>query len=105
MASFGVGVPDTEEDIIRVGSGTSPHDLAAAVAHACYNGNPPVLRAIGAGAVNQAMKALAVARQFVAPRAIDLTVRPGFTTIKAPDRNNPGQQVDVSALLLKVIID
>lgn len=94
----------TEEDVIRVGNSTPPHDLAAAIAHACYDGRPPTLRAIGAGAVNQAIKACAVARQFVAPRAIDLTLRPGFDTILVPSKTNPGEQDEVSAILLKVVV-
>lgn len=88
----------TEEEVLRVGAGTPAQELAAAIAHACYEGNPPVLRAIGAGAVNQAIKACAVARQFVAPKAMDLTVKPGFTTLQMDDG-------EVSAVLLKVIID
>lgn len=92
-------VLDTEEHVLRVGASTSPQELAAAIAHGCYEGKPPVLRAIGAGAVNQAIKACAVARQYVAPRAMDLTFRPGFTTLKMHDNDN------VSAIVLKVIID
>jgi stage V sporulation protein S len=97
-------VANTEENVLRVGGGTSAQELAAAIAHACYENNPPVLRAIGAGAVNQAIKACAVARQFVAPRAMDLTVKPGFTTISVPSKTVPGTQEDVSAVLLRVVI-
>ena len=98
-------LPDTEEDVIRVGSSTPPHDLAAAIAHACYDNRPPMLRAIGAGAVNQAIKACAVARQYVAPRAIDLTVKPGFATVSMPSKTVPGEMDEVSAILLKVVVE
>lgn len=98
-------LPNTEEDVIRVGSSTPPHDLAAAIAHACYDGRPPTLRAIGAGAVNQAIKACAVARQYVAPRALDLTVRPGFATVSMPSKTEPGEMDDVSAILLRVVVE
>ncbi len=70
--------------------------LASAVSHAIYDSRPVTLRAIGAGAVNQAIKAIAIARGFVAPRGIDLAVRPGFTTVTMHDG-------DVSAVTLKVI--
>lgn len=40
------------------------------------------MRAIGASAVNQASKACAIARGFVAPRGIDLTFVIGFDDIK-----------------------
>jgi len=43
------------------------------------------MRAVGAGAVNQAVKAIAIARGYVAPRGMDLTCVPGFATIKSRD--------------------
>ncbi len=39
------------------------------------------IQAIGAGAVNQAVKAVAIARGFVAPGGIDLVCVPAFTDI------------------------
>lgn len=39
------------------------------------------IQAIGAGAVNQAVKAVAIARGFVAPGGIDLICVPAFTDI------------------------
>jgi len=89
---------DTEEPVLRVGATTAPQELAAAIAHACYEGKPPTLRAIGAGSVNQAVKGAAIARQYVAARAMDLTLRPGWGTVNMPDKDN------VSAIVLKVII-
>lgn len=89
---------DDEDGVLRVGASTSPQDLAASIAHACYDGKPPVIRAIGAGAVNQAIKACAIARQYVAPRAMDLSIRPGFTTVQM-------REGDVSAIVLKVLIN
>lgn len=44
------------------------------------------MRAIGAGAVNQAVKACAIARGYVAVRGIDLLVRPGFGTVVINDK-------------------
>lgn len=71
--------------------------LASALSHAVYDSRPVTLRAIGAGAVNQAIKAIAIARGYVAPRGIDLSCRPGFTTVTMTDG-------DVSAVTLKVIV-
>ena len=39
------------------------------------------LLAVGAGACNQAVKAVAVARGYVSPQGIDLTVKPGFEDV------------------------
>ena len=70
-----------EEHLLRVSAGSSPQALASAVAHAIYESRQVKLRAVGAGAVNQAVKAIAIARGYTAPRGIDLVVKPGFETI------------------------
>ncbi len=40
------------------------------------------MQAIGAGAVNQAIKAIAIARGFVAPSGIDLVCIPAFVDVQ-----------------------
>ena len=40
------------------------------------------MQAIGAGAVNQAIKAIAIARGFVAPSGIDLVCIPAFVDLQ-----------------------
>ncbi len=40
------------------------------------------MQAIGAGAINQAVKAVAIARGFVAPSGVDLICIPAFTDIE-----------------------
>ena len=39
------------------------------------------MQAIGAGAINQAVKAIAIARGYVAPAGMDLVCIPGFIDI------------------------
>lgn len=77
--------PATEEDFLRVGGGSNPQSVASAIAHAIYEHKAVKLRAVGASAVNQAVKAMAIARGYVAPRGFDLTCKPGFTTISSHD--------------------
>jgi stage V sporulation protein S len=77
--------PSTQEPFLRVSAGSNPQSVASAIAHAIYeNGNVKV-RAVGAGAVNQAVKAMAIARGYVAPKGKDLVCKPGFTTIESRD--------------------
>ena len=76
---------DQEEDVLRVSGGTSAHDLAAAISHGIYDGKRPVLRAIGAGAVNQAVKGVAIAQSFVGSRGLVLSIRPGFVEVQMKD--------------------
>lgn len=75
----------TEEPFLRVSAGSNPQSVASAIAHAIYDKREVKLRAVGAGAVNQAVKSIAIARGYVAPRGLDLTCKPGFTTIESHD--------------------
>jgi stage V sporulation protein S len=77
----------TEENILRVGAGSNPQSVASAIAHAIYEARTCKIRAVGAGAVNQAVKAIAIARGYAAPRGIDLVCIPGFSTIESHDGN------------------
>lgn len=78
-------VSSTEEPFLRVSAGSNPQSVASAIAHAIYEKHEVKLRAVGAGAVNQAVKAIAISRGYVAPRGMDLICKPGFTTIESRD--------------------
>lgn len=78
-------LPTTEEPFLRVSAGSNPQSVASAIAHAIYDKKAVQLRAVGAGAVNQAVKAIAIASGYVAPRGMVLSCRPGFTTIESRD--------------------
>lgn len=76
---------EAEEGILRIKNSSDPTVVAQAISNALYDGHQVVLRAIGAGAVNQAVKACAIARGYVAPRGLDLFVKPGFDTVHFKD--------------------
>jgi stage V sporulation protein S len=84
-----------ERPLLVKGS-TDVKGLGMAIHTSLLNGNPPVLRAIGAGAVNQALKGIIVARSYVAQRGLDLVVRPGFEDVKGHRGD------DVSCMTLRV---
>ena len=86
------------EVLLKVKSSSSAANLAAAIANNVYSGSVVTLRAIGAAAVNQSMKAIAIANGYVAPRSIRLLVLPGFTTVTMEDG-------DISALTFKIIVE
>ena len=86
-----------DEKILRVGSGSPAPALASAISHAIYAKQSVLLRAIGAGAVNQAAKAIAIAGGFVGARGYTLSVRIGFTTLDMEDKTG------VTAMTFKVI--
>jgi stage V sporulation protein S len=80
-----IATPSAEEPFLRVSANSNPQSVASAIAHAIYDTRAVKLRAIGAGATNQAVKAIAIARGYVAPRGLDLTCKPGFTTVASRD--------------------
>lgn len=72
---------------LRVGSSTPVAQLASAIANRIYSGHTVVLQAIGAGAISQAVKAIAVAGSFTttAPHSILLSARPAFEDVPGQD--------------------
>ena len=72
---------DKEGRSLKVSSSTEAKSLAGAIASCTREGSRVELTAIGAGSVNQAIKAIAIARQYVEEEAIDLCFRPEFVEI------------------------
>jgi len=69
-------------EVLKVSSNSSPNKVAGALAGVLRERGNAELQAIGAGALNQGVKALAIARGFVAPSGIDLICIPAFTDIE-----------------------
>ena len=61
---------------------SDPNSVAGAIANEFREKGEVNLQAIGAGAVNQAVKAIAISRGFLAPRGVDLVCIPGFVDIE-----------------------
>ena len=68
-------------EILRVSTKSSPNSVAGALAGVVREKGSAELQAVGAGALNQAVKAVAIARGFVAPSGIDLVCIPAFKDI------------------------
>ncbi|MEW6723641.1 MAG: stage V sporulation protein S [Bacillota bacterium] len=73
------GVVPTE--VLKVSSKSNPNSVAGALAGVIRERGGAEIQAIGAGALNQAVKAVAIARGFVAPSGLDLVCVPAFTDI------------------------
>ncbi|KMY40354.1 stage V sporulation protein S [Bacillus sp. FJAT-27445] len=69
-------------EILKVSAKSSPNSVAGALAGVLRERGAAEIRAIGAGALNQAVKAVAIARGFVAPSGGDLICIPAFTDIQ-----------------------
>lgn len=75
-------------EILKVSSKSNPNSVAGAIAGLVKEQTKVELQAIGAGALNQAIKGIAIARGFVAPSGMDLVCIPAFTdvTVEGDDR-------------------
>ena len=68
-------------ETLKVGSKSNPNSVAGALANVFREKGSVEIQAIGAGALNQAIKAIAIARGFVAPSGKNLICIPAFTDI------------------------
>lgn len=69
------------KSVLKVSSKTDPSTLAGAIASLIRGGEHVELQSIGAGALNQAVKAVAIARGYFIPSGIDLCFSPSFTNV------------------------
>jgi len=84
------------DQVLKVSASSNPQTVASAIAHSIYENKSCKLRAIGAGAVNQTVKAIAIARGYTAPKGYDLKCIPGFSTITSHDG-------DISAIVFTIL--
>ncbi len=68
-------------EILKVSSKSNPSKVAGAIANVFRQDGTVELQTIGAGSLNQAIKAIAIARGFVAPSGKNLIVIPAFSDI------------------------
>ena len=69
-------------DVMRVGAASPPQAVASSIQRSIFDESYlPTIRAIGAGAVAQACKGIAIARGHVAVRGLDLGVAIGFDNV------------------------
>jgi stage V sporulation protein S len=68
--------------ILKVSAQSNPNSVAGALAGVLREKPSAELQAIGAGATNQAVKAIAIARSYLHPSGIDLYVVPEFTDVE-----------------------
>ena len=69
-------------EILKISSKSNPNSVAGAIAGLVKESQRAEMQAIGAGALNQAVKAVAIARGFVAPSGVDLVCIPAFAEVE-----------------------
>lgn len=68
-------------EVLKVSSKSNPNSVAGALAGVIREHGQAEIQAIGAGAINQSVKAIAIARGFLSPSGIDLICIPAFADI------------------------
>ena len=85
-------------DIIKVSSKSISQKVAGSIANSFREGcNKIEMQTVGAGAVNQAIKAISIARGYVAPLGINLVCTPAFYDVMIDNREKTAIKLIVEA--------
>lgn len=68
-------------EILKVSANSEPKSVAGALVAVFKSKGQVEIQAVGAGAINQAIKAIAIARGFVAPNGVNLVFIPAFSQV------------------------
>lgn len=72
----------SEVEVLKIAANSPPKAVAGALATVIRNNKNVELQAIGAGAVNQAIKAIIIARGYLSPNGIDIVFAPSFANVE-----------------------
>ena len=72
-------------EVLKVSAKSVPNSVAGAIAGVIRESGSVEVQAVGAGATNQAVKAIAIARVYLAPAGMDLVCVPTFGNIVIND--------------------
>ncbi|MCL1866111.1 MAG: stage V sporulation protein S [Oscillospiraceae bacterium] len=87
-----------QTEIIKVSARSVPKLTAGAIAAVIREGNIAEVQAIGAGAANQGIKSVAIARTYMQAEDIDLVCRPMFTQISIEEEEKTAIAMVVSRI-------
>lgn len=69
-------------EIFKTSARSNPNKIAGAIANVIKKGDDVEIQAVGSAAVNQSLKAIAIARGFLAPGGHDLICFPAFSDVE-----------------------
>lgn len=75
---------------LLVSSKSSPRSIAGAIAYSIMESDNVIIKVVGAGALNQAVKAIIIARGYVAPTGYNLSCVPSFCDVETEDGTKTG---------------
>ena len=68
-------------EVLKVSARSFPNSVAGAIASVMRDNGEVEVQAVGAGAVNQAVKSITIARGYLAPVGVDLVCYPAFVNV------------------------
>lgn len=80
---------------LKVSTQSDVRKVAGAIVSVLEEGKPVSLDVIGAGALNQAIKAVIIARSFTITSGIDLLISPAFANLSGTNKDVTGIKLDV----------
>lgn len=75
---------------LKVSAKSNPNAVAGALAAVMRERDAAELQAVGAGAINQAIKAVAIARSYLKDSDIDVICIPSFITVAISENERTG---------------
>lgn len=85
-------------DVLKVSSKSNPNMVAGALAGVIRESGKAELQAIGAGAVNQAVKAVAIASTFLSSAGLQLFCVPSFAEVKIDGEDRTSIRMTVGTM-------
>jgi stage V sporulation protein S len=76
--------------VLKVSAKSNPNSVAGALAAVLRERETAELQAVGAGAINQAIKAVAIARSYLKTSQIDLACVPSFIDVEINGNERTG---------------
>jgi stage V sporulation protein S len=83
--------------IIRVAARSRTAAVAGAIAGVMREVNRAEVQAIGAGAVNQAIKAIIIAQGYLAEEGVDISCNPSFVVVMIDDQERTAIRIVVDS--------
>lgn len=85
-------------EILKVSSKSNPNLVAGALVNILKVDQSAQIHSIGAGAINQAIKSVAIARGYLTPSGQDLVLVPSFLEVKIDGEVKTAIKLDVNLL-------
>jgi stage V sporulation protein S len=96
-------LPGGSVEILKVSSRSSPNSVAGAMAGVVRQSGSVEVQVVGAGALNQAVKAIAIARGYLAPSNVDLVCIPTFADIEIDGESRTAIRLSVEDRLHRTV--